>query len=282
MQTSERKAPKSNGTPTWAHEPAPEKKAAAAPAAPEKLPLPDGVSTFINVLITPKLTFALQRKAQWRTAEDIPQDELAEAFLARFPVRFDPPSLEFKCATPALPLHTADRLVYRIGAANGGDDERVLLKILSSLDKAYAAKYEAKYEQQLEEARADMMSSSYSFQVVADEVRAGQQAAQKRWEREVQSLKEQMSINQKRLFLLEKEKEGIMKAQQVRRTRMATTTGHTDIWLPQRLTRLVARLSVCHISCKADATAAPACMCVRCTGVRGAHGPATQHRQRAP
>lgn len=90
----------------------------------------------------------------------------------------------------------------------GGDDERVLLQILSSLDKAYSAKY----EKQLEEARADLLSSSYSFQVVADEVRAAQASAQKKWEKEVRGLKEQMSTNQKRLFLLEREKEGLMKS----------------------------------------------------------------------
>ena len=283
MQTSSKP---STSTPTYAHDPAPaaESKAAATPAAAAEKPPPlaDGLSPFLNVLITPKLTFSLPRKGHWRVAEDIPQQELAEAFLARFPVRFDPPSLEFKCATPALPLHTAERLVYRIGASGGGDDERVLLQILSSLDKAYAAKY----EKQLEEARADMLSSSYSFQVhcllpppserpleetpqqappaqaalrshharppyqpvltrvrllvllllsltltraltlksysyscsyslqvVADEVRAAQGAAHKKWEREVRSLKEQMSTNQKRLFLLEREKEGLMKSQ---------------------------------------------------------------------
>lgn len=51
------------------------------------------------------------------------------------------------------------------------------------------------------------------LQVVADEVRAAQGAAHKKWEREVRSLKEQMSTNQKRLFLLEREKEGLMKSQ---------------------------------------------------------------------
>ena len=71
----------------------------------------------------------------------------------------------------------------------GGDDERVLLQILSSLDKAYSAKY----EKQLEEARADLLSSSMSFQVVADEVRAGQAAAQKKWEREVRRRREDRS-----------------------------------------------------------------------------------------
>ena len=63
----------------------------------------------------------------------------------------------------------------------------------------------------LEEARADLLSSSMSFQVVADEIRSGQLAAEKKWGGEVRQLKEQMSTNQKRLFLLEQEKEQLQK-----------------------------------------------------------------------
>jgi hypothetical protein len=163
---------------------------------------------FINCLVTPKLTFSLQRKPHWLVPTDIPQSELREAFLQRFPVRFGAEKLAFKCATPTIDLASQDRLVFRINSTNpGGDDERVLLQILSSLDRAYSAKFEA----QLEAARADLLSSSMSFQVVADEVRATQQACAKKWEREVRSLKEQMSTNQKRLFLLEREKEGLQR-----------------------------------------------------------------------
>lgn len=184
----------------------PEVVAAATAASSSDL-----LSPFITVLVTPKITFSLPRKPQWRKPDDIPQAELQEAFLSLFPLRIDASSLAFKCATPSLDLQTIDRLVFRIAsAAAGGDDERVLLSILSSLDKAYAAKY----EKQLEEARADLLSSSMSFQVVADEVRGAQAQCNKRWEREVKSLKEQMSTNQKRLFLLEREKEGLQKAHQ--------------------------------------------------------------------
>ena len=93
--------------------------------------------------------------------QDIPQSELQEAFLARFPVRFEAADLSFKCATPSLHLAGQERVVYRIGSVSGSvDEERVLLRILSSLDKAYSAKY----ERQLEEARAELLSSSMSFQ----------------------------------------------------------------------------------------------------------------------
>ena len=44
----------------------------------------------------------------------------------------------------------------------------MLLSVLSELDKSYTAKFEAA----LERARADCLSASNCFQVVADEVRA--------------------------------------------------------------------------------------------------------------
>ena len=177
-------------------------RAAATPPSPAGNP-----ASFITVLVTPKLTFSLQRKSEWREAADIPQDALRQAFLSRFPVRFDADKLSFRCAQPAVDLTSTERLVYRIAADGTPDDERVLLQILSALDKAYSAKY----ERQLEEARADLLSASLSFQDVADEVRAGQEACSKKWEREVRSMKEQLSTNQKRLFLLEREKESLQK-----------------------------------------------------------------------
>ena len=45
-----------------------------------------------------------------------------------------------------------------------------------------------------------------TFQVVADEIREGQAAYQKKWEKETRGMREHLSINQKRLFLLEQEK----------------------------------------------------------------------------
>lgn len=188
----------------------PVSRASASASSADEDVIERDLSPFLTVLVTPKITFSLPRKPSWKVPDDIPQEELREAFLARFPLRIDASMLAFQCATPSLNLPSTERLVFRITSTTGGDDERVLLSILSSLDKAYSHKY----EKQLEEARADLLSSSMSFQVVADEVRAGQQACNKRWEREVKSLKEQMSTNQKRLFLLEREKEGLQKANQ--------------------------------------------------------------------
>ncbi|KOO28045.1 hypothetical protein Ctob_002781 [Chrysochromulina tobinii] len=124
-------------------------------------------------------------------------------------MRFDAEKLNFTCTTPALPLEGRSRLVYRISSA-GDDEERVLLHILSALDKAYAKHFEKRFE----EVRADMLSSSMNFQIVADEVRLAQETAEGKWEKAVKGLKEQLSVNQKRLFLLEREKEGLLKTVQ--------------------------------------------------------------------
>ncbi|EOD11774.1 hypothetical protein EMIHUDRAFT_214063 [Emiliania huxleyi CCMP1516] len=125
----------------------------------------DAEPRLINVLVTPKLSFALRLQPGWKRASDIEEDALRLAFLARFPVKLRAEHLTFRCATPAASLETGT-LVYRIGAADVSED-RVLLSVLSELDKSYTAKFEAA----LERARADCLSASNCFQVVADEER---------------------------------------------------------------------------------------------------------------
>lgn len=109
------------GAPTYAHEP---EQASGPRSKPTPMAAADAKaiveSTFFTVLITPKLTFSLPRRSQWRTADDIPQAALQEAFLSRFPVRIDAEQLIFKCATPAVSLAGTERLVYRIGSSGGG------------------------------------------------------------------------------------------------------------------------------------------------------------------
>lgn len=175
--------------------------------APLSDPLLDHSSPFINVLVTPKITFSVPRKTGWTVADDISQEDLRAAFLTRFPIQFDTSRLTFTCATPSRRLSDiSDCVVFRIGAESA-KEERVLLSILSEIDKAYSAKY----EKLLEEARADLLSSTLNFQVLADEIKEGQQAAAKRWEKDVRSLKDQLATNQKRLFLLEQEKETLQR-----------------------------------------------------------------------
>ena len=197
-----------SGEPTYVNEPSAPAPAPAPPpsSSSSSSAASAGASQFLTVLVTPKLTFSLPRQPHWRVVEDIAQEELQKAFLARFPMRFDAERLVFRSATPALGLDGRERLVYRIGA-EGAEEERVLLTVLSELDSAY----KASYEKQLEQARAELLSSSMSFQVIADEIREGQQAAAKKWEKEVRLLKEHQSTNQKRLFLLEQEKEQLQK-----------------------------------------------------------------------
>jgi len=185
-------------------------------------------SSFINILVTPKITFSLPRRPEWSGVDDIPQEDLRTAFLTRFPIQFDPDHLTFTCATPTKKLsESSECVVFRIGA-DGVKEERVLLSILNEIDKAYSAKY----EKQLEEARADLLSSSMNFQVVADEVRHATQTTSKKWEKDVRSLKDQLSTNQKRLFLLEQEKD------QLQRTATSANT------IAGQLRRDVAELSV--------------------------------------
>jgi len=158
---------------------------------------------FLNVLVTPKLCFSLPSKPHWRSVEDISQQDLRKAFLSRFPVPFNADRICFRCATPSLELDKANGcVVYKI-CAEDTQEERVLLLILSEIDKEYTAKY----EQQLERARADCAAASVGFQVVADEVRLAQQTAELKWGQEVKSLRDVQSTNQKRLFLLEQERD---------------------------------------------------------------------------
>jgi hypothetical protein len=141
-----------DATPDGGKAPAP---AAAGPAGISEMP-----SRMLNVLVTPKITFALPCKSLWQTVEDIDEHALREAFLARFPVKLRAEHLAFKCATPGAQLGEQPTLVYRI-SSSGVPDDRVLLSVLSELDHSYTAKF----TEQLERARADCLASSNCFQV---------------------------------------------------------------------------------------------------------------------
>ena len=131
MQQSERKRGESAATTTHKREPK-----APLPAQAPLHTTDETTQGFLSVLVTPKISFALPRRPHWRTPDDIGQEDLREAFLSRFPVRFDSAKLTFQCATPALELKAREdaRLVYRIGC-DGSGEEQVLLNILQQLDK---------------------------------------------------------------------------------------------------------------------------------------------------
>lgn len=184
--------------------------------AAHTLPAEDGAAEaerFIRCLVTPKIAFNLPNRG-WSRVEDISQADLRTAFLARFPMQFDVERVVF---TPALAKSQPDgsalpsRIVFKIGVRAGAsaddamlDDERVLLDIIKSLDKAYAQRH----QQELESARAEMLSSTMSFETLAEEVRRAQATATK----ELQRLKDQQASSQKRLFMLELEKEQLQAA----------------------------------------------------------------------
>lgn len=101
-------------------------------------------------------------------------------------------------------------MVFRIHSlGHEGDDgeEEVLAEIITELDEAYRIKY----ERELAEAHQDLNTSTLTLQLIADEIRCVQQDAARKWEKDVRSLREQMSSSQKRIFLLEQEKEQLMR-----------------------------------------------------------------------
>ena len=89
MQQSERKRGDPGGA-TTTHSKRESPKAAPPAQAPTR-----ATEGFLNVLVTPKISFSLPRRPHWQTPEDIGQDDLREAFLSRFPVRFDSSKLVF-------------------------------------------------------------------------------------------------------------------------------------------------------------------------------------------
>lgn len=174
-----------------------------------------GSDRFITCLVTPKISFSLPNKG-WAHAQDISQSDLRKAFLARFPMEFDVERVVF---SPLLSKQPTDqpglpsRLVFKIGVRNSAgseslvDDEHVLLSILQSLDKAYAERHQA----QLATAKRELLSSCMSFEVMADEIRRAQASAAS----ELSRLKDQASSSQKRLFMLELEKEQLQAARAI-------------------------------------------------------------------
>ena len=191
-----------------------------APDAPLRVPKVEGAPApgVMHCLVTPKLLFSVPRDASWRVAGDVPQGVLREGFSRRFPL------------TIAGLDHLSFEAVGKreLGAAAGGGDppavfrltssdeaeERILLGILRALERAY----ESKHRLALDQARTDMLSSSMTFQVMADEIRARQDEARAKFERDTRGLKDSLTSTSKRLFLLEQEKDALTRAVQ----------GHTE------------------------------------------------------
>ena len=72
--TTREKSPAPRNAPTFTHD-GPQQQAATQPPALQAS-ASEGLSPFLTVLVTPKLNFSLPRQPQWRTPEDIGQDEV--------------------------------------------------------------------------------------------------------------------------------------------------------------------------------------------------------------
>jgi hypothetical protein len=94
---------------------------------------------FLECLVTPKLTFSLKREPHWTLASEIEQSKLRQAFLTRFSLPIDCSSLNFLVVgSPQLTAETT-KLVFKI-RCDDADEERVLLRILGEVEKAFEDK----------------------------------------------------------------------------------------------------------------------------------------------
>ena len=166
----------------------------------------------MHCLVTPKLLFSVPRDASWRVAGDVPQHILREGFSRRFPLTIaglDHLSFEAvgKRELGAAAGGADPPAVYRLTSSDEAE-ERILLGILRALERAY----ESKHRLALDQARTDMLSSSMTFQVMADEIRARQEESKAKFDKETAKLKDNLTTTSKRLFLLEHEKDSLTKA----------------------------------------------------------------------
>ncbi|KAJ1451032.1 hypothetical protein M885DRAFT_530756 [Pelagophyceae sp. CCMP2097] len=160
----------------------------------------------LTCLVTPKLSFSIALSPEWRTAKDIPQEALRCGLASRLPVGSALPGLKFEPVGGSAELRDADMAVFRL-TSDDEADERVLLSLLREIERVYANKNKAA----LDQARTDMLSSSMTFQVLADEIRVRQGEAQAKHDRESRAVRDSLQTTSKRLFLLEQEKESLTK-----------------------------------------------------------------------
>lgn len=171
---------------------------------------PDGSNGFVSCIVTPKLTFNVLRRPEWRCVGDIPQDDLRSGFALRFPpeIGLDFEKFTFRAATPPSTELTEQTrtLVFKVVSDNLSED-RVLLSILNELERGYESKIKKVVEQQF-------ASESLSLQSVVDDMKKAQDKQGKERQKHDRDLRDQMQTIQKRLFLLEQEKESLQKGHQ--------------------------------------------------------------------
>jgi len=174
---------------------------------------------YVNVIVTPKLTFQLLRRPEWKTVQDISQDELRRGFLGRFPpaMWMSSEKFSFRPTLPPTAQITEDThsLVFKL-VSDEVPDERVMLGILRELEKSY----EARMRQALIETRSEAMQEQLMHQEQAEEARREQEKQVKDLKKDNKSLRDQLQSIQKRLFLVEQEKDQLQKEQHQVKERM--------------------------------------------------------------
>eukprot|EP00930_Biecheleria_cincta_P050275 TRINITY_DN35448_c0_g1_i1.p1 TRINITY_DN35448_c0_g1~~TRINITY_DN35448_c0_g1_i1.p1 ORF type:complete len:396 (-),score=94.19 TRINITY_DN35448_c0_g1_i1:12-1199(-) len=168
---------------------------------------------FVTVIVTPKLSFQLSKRPEWKTVSDISQEELRKGFLSRFPpaLWMSSEKFSFKPALPPLSQITEETrsLVFKI-VSEDVSDERVMLGILRELEKSY----EAIIRRAVNETRSEALHEQLSLQEQAEEARREQEKQVKELRKENKGLRDQLQSIQKRLFLVEQEKDQLRKEQQ--------------------------------------------------------------------
>eukprot|EP00931_Biecheleriopsis_adriatica_P106929 TRINITY_DN81292_c0_g1_i1.p1 TRINITY_DN81292_c0_g1~~TRINITY_DN81292_c0_g1_i1.p1 ORF type:complete len:349 (+),score=112.89 TRINITY_DN81292_c0_g1_i1:37-1047(+) len=179
-----------------------------------------GQDEFLTVIVTPKLSFQLSKRPEWRTVEDISQDDLRRGFLSRFPpaLWMSSEKFSFRPALPPTSQITEDTrsLVFKL-VSDTVPDERVMLGILRELEKSY----EAIIRRAVSETRSEALHEQLSLQEQAEEARREQEKQVKELRKENKGLRDQLQSIQKRLFLVEQEKDQMRKEQQQLQDRTA-------------------------------------------------------------
>lgn len=167
---------------------------------------------FVTVVVTPKLSFQLPKRPEWHTVQDISQDELRRGFLSRFPpaLWMSSEKFSFKPASPPTSQITKETrtLIYKI-VSDDMPDDRVMLGILRELEKSY----EAIIRRAVTETRSEAMHEQFMLQEQVEEARREQAQHVKDLKKDNKSLRDQLQSIQKRLFLVEQEKDQLQKEQ---------------------------------------------------------------------
>eukprot|EP00927_Polykrikos_kofoidii_P081513 TRINITY_DN7898_c0_g1_i1.p1 TRINITY_DN7898_c0_g1~~TRINITY_DN7898_c0_g1_i1.p1 ORF type:complete len:436 (+),score=103.83 TRINITY_DN7898_c0_g1_i1:60-1367(+) len=168
---------------------------------------------YVTVVVTPKLSFQVVKRPEWRTVDDISQEDLKRGFLSRFPpaLWMSSHKFSFKPALAPTSLITEETkcLVFKL-VSDEVADERIMLTILRELEKSY----EGIIRRAVNETRSEALQEQVLLQEQAEGARREQEKKLGELKKENKSIRDQMQSMQKRLFLVEQEKDQMRKEQQ--------------------------------------------------------------------